>query len=233
MMNRGRTLSISMELIALISGFTTMICGGAVSLVLTLAQATPNYEELKNVMVPLVSGAFFCVGVMLFNPEKETIRVTAARFIVSLPVGCTVPHILSIWKPTIFGMWTPPWEEMTNHAIILIPYGGLSTAALYLLSFPFFKGAYSRSRATAEMALNELDRATRAQRINDVQHVMSAVVKRDVIPVINERTNDIKAGQAQPQQVAEAVAEKVLETAKVAAADLVKAAKETAKIKIP
>ncbi len=196
---------------------TTGICTAIATFLLTIAPA-PDYEELRNLLIPLISGAFFCCGVMYLNPNVETKRIITGRFMIALPLGCTIPHLVTIWKPE--------WSGITSHAIVLLPAGGLSTAAIYILSYPFFRGAYQRSRATAELILNEVERTARIQRKDDVKDAMVEAVNGTIADAMSESTSEAtKVAKAVIASAIPAAKELVVEAAIVAAEKLKKESK--------
>lgn len=162
------------------------------TLLMAISTNTPDAEELKLLLIPLIGSMIVSGGAIMLNPTLEDRKVVVGRSVVALFFGAITPQCVAI----VF----PNYATVLSHAVILFGFGGAAAGVVYILSRPLFEGAYRRSRVTAEFILRKGEEQFRG----NVKRAVESVVKDSVVPMvderivkpINQRADDIISNQA-------------------------------------
>jgi len=145
------------------------------TLLMTISTNAPDAEELKLLLIPLIGSMIVSGGAVMLNPTLEDRKVVIGRSVVALFFGAITPQCVAIVLPS--------YAPLLSHAVILFGGGGVAAGFVYILSRPFFEGAYRRSRATADYILRKGEEQLRGT----VKQVVESVVNDKVIPMVDER----------------------------------------------
>lgn len=130
--------SIVIGLITLVSALGTLIVTGS---------PWDEMQELRILMVPLVSGLITTGGLYLFNIGKEARNVVLGRAVFGLLLGAsTLPVLALVWSSA---------EPILRRPIILLPGGAACCVFWYYLSYPLARGFSNRSNGLADQILDE------------------------------------------------------------------------------
>lgn len=131
------------------------ICASIAAKVLAVESATGQVDELRILMVPLVSSLISTGGLYLFNLGKEPRNIVMGRAVFALMFGASTLPVLSIFFPS--------WSPILERPVILLIGGGMASVLFYLLSYPITRALFNRSDGIAE---NLLDQAERRSHLN-------------------------------------------------------------------
>ena len=133
--------SVVIGLIALVSALGTLI---------VTQSPWDEMQELRILMVPLVSGLITTGGLYLFNIGREARNVVLGRAVFGLLLGASTLPVLAL-------VWTSA-EPILRRPIVLLPGGAACCVFWYYLSYPLARGFSSRSNGLADQILDEAQR---------------------------------------------------------------------------